>query len=165
MGHLWTQPLARCWPGRPSPRRPPRAGSRSLPAPVAITANTTYVASYHTDVGYYALNEPGFTTGVANPPLRALARWRGGAKRRLQVSGASGFPIDTYNASNYWADVVFSPSAPPPPSGVPILVVTRRANPSSRYYRRDSAAEAGLNSSSASDIRPCRRHRSPTVTW
>ena len=28
----------------------------SFPSPVAVTANTTYIASYHTNVGRYAVN-------------------------------------------------------------------------------------------------------------
>ena len=40
-------PPGPCWPRRRSPTRPPRAGSRSTSRrPVAITANTVYVASY-----------------------------------------------------------------------------------------------------------------------
>ena len=42
--------------------------------PVQIAANTTYVASYHTTSGWYAIDSPYFAaSGVDNPPLRALA--------------------------------------------------------------------------------------------
>src|SRR5262249_8205146 len=42
--------------------------------PVAVTANTTYVASYHTNTGNYAVNGGYFASvGVDNPPLHALA--------------------------------------------------------------------------------------------
>src|SRR6266850_401615 len=40
--------------------------------PVAITANTIYVASYHTNVGRYAASPNYFKTGVDNAPLHAL---------------------------------------------------------------------------------------------
>ena len=42
--------------------------------PVAVTAGTTYVASYYAPNGHYSVN-PGFfsTAGVNNPPLQALA--------------------------------------------------------------------------------------------
>src|SRR5262245_61321426 len=121
----------------------------SLVTPVAIADNTTYVASYHTDVGYYAVTEPGFTTGVVNPPLRALADGADGGNGVYRY-GASGFPTDTYNASNYWVDVVFTTSAPPPPpppppsSGVPILIITAASNPLSLYYAEILRTE-GLN--------------------
>src|SRR5439155_10680162 len=45
----------------------------NLPSPIAVTANTTYVAAYQTTVGHYAVNSQFFGTGVNNPPLHALA--------------------------------------------------------------------------------------------
>ena len=39
--------------------------------PVAITANTTYVASYYTPSGFYSVTRPYFTSQVSSPPLRA----------------------------------------------------------------------------------------------
>ena len=81
--------------------------------PVAITANTTYVASYHTDVGFYALDENYFaTSGIDNPPLRALANGVDGGNGIYQY-GASGFPTSSFNASNYWVDVVFATNVTP----------------------------------------------------
>src|SRR6185436_6154239 len=47
-------------------------------SPVAITAGITYIAAYHTNAGYYAVNESYFGTAVANGPLRALADSEGG---------------------------------------------------------------------------------------
>jgi hypothetical protein len=67
------------------------------------------VASYHTNVGYYSADLAYFaTSGVANPPLRALANGENGGNGVYRY-GASGFPNQTYNASNYWVDVVFQP--------------------------------------------------------
>jgi hypothetical protein len=80
----------------------------TLPSPVAITANTTYVASYHTNVGGYAGDGAYFTAaGVNNPPLQALANGVDGGNGVYQY-GSGGFPNQTYNAANYWIDVVFS---------------------------------------------------------
>ena len=81
----------------------------SFATPVAITANTTYVASYHTNVGNYAVTESYFTTAVNNPPLRAPAHVAGAANGVYRY-GASAFPNQTYNTSNYWVDVVFVPT-------------------------------------------------------
>jgi hypothetical protein len=83
-----------------------------LPPPVAITANTTYVASYHAPVGRYAINEPYFTTAFVKAPLRALADGVAGGNGVYKY-GASGFPTQTFNASNYWVDVVFNTTVPP----------------------------------------------------
>jgi hypothetical protein len=72
--------------------------------PVDITADTTYVVSYHTNVGQYSLTANGFASTVDNAPLHAPA----GAARYLYGSG--GFPTETSN-HNYWVDVVFVPNS------------------------------------------------------
>jgi hypothetical protein len=79
--------------------------------PVAITANTTYVASYHTDRGNYALTSGYFTSaGVDTAPLHALANGVDGPNG-VYVYGPSAFPSQTFNSNNYWVDVVFTPGA------------------------------------------------------
>ncbi len=80
-----------------------------LTPPVAIAANTTYVASYHTTVGNYGADNGYFTSGVDSAPLHALADDAGGGNG-VYLYGAGGFPTETYQASNYWVDVVFSPT-------------------------------------------------------
>jgi hypothetical protein len=71
--------------------------------PVAITAGTTYVASYSTTTGHYAATQNGLASPVTNGPLTALAS--GG----VYAYGSPGtFPSNTFNASNYWVDVVYS---------------------------------------------------------
>lgn len=77
---------------------------------MAITADTTYVASYHTNVGGYAFDAAYFASaGVNNSPLQALANGLDGGNGVYRY-GATGFPANTYNANNYWVDVVFRPS-------------------------------------------------------
>jgi hypothetical protein len=81
----------------------------SLPTPVPVTANTTYVASYHTDVGYYSVNSAYFaSSGFTNPPLTALANGVEGGNGVYRY-GATAFPNQSYNSTNYWVDVVFEP--------------------------------------------------------
>ena len=75
-------------------------------APVAISASTTYVASYHTTSGHYSFGASFFGTAVDNPPLHALADGADGPNG-VYSYGASAFPTSTYNASNYWVDVIF----------------------------------------------------------
>src|SRR5438876_6163920 len=80
----------------------------NLPSPVAVTANTTYIASYHTDVGGYAKDANYFVTaGVDNTPLRALRDGEDGPNGVYQY-GLTGFPTQTAASSNYWVDVVFN---------------------------------------------------------
>jgi hypothetical protein len=79
----------------------------NLSTPVAIMANTTYVVSYHTPAGFYAFDPQYFSTALTNSPLRALANSEEGGNGVYQY-GASSFPNQTYNATNYWVDVVFT---------------------------------------------------------
>jgi hypothetical protein len=79
--------------------------------PIAITANTTYVVSYRAPRGHYAADEQYFTAAYTNAPLRALADGEQGGNSVYRY-GASGFPTQTYNAANYWVDVVFTPTNP-----------------------------------------------------
>jgi hypothetical protein len=84
----------------------------SFPTPVNITANTTYVASYHTNTGNYGVNAGAFATaGVDNPPLHALATGVDGVTG-VYLYGGSAFPTQTFNATNYWVDVVYNTGAP-----------------------------------------------------
>ena len=74
--------------------------------PVAIAAGQTYVASYHTAVGYYSVDANYFATSVANGPLTALADGVDGANGVYAYGPGGVFPTDTYLKSNYWVDVV-----------------------------------------------------------
>jgi hypothetical protein len=89
--------------------------------PVAVTANTVYVVSYHTNAGGYAATLSYFqTSGVSNGPLQALAEGVSGSNG-VYAYGAGGFPSNSFSSANYWVDVVFVttlPPSPPPPSGV-----------------------------------------------
>jgi glucose/arabinose dehydrogenase/endonuclease YncB( thermonuclease family) len=77
-------------------------------SPVAVTANTIYVASYHAPVGHYSLNQNYFAAGVDRAPLHALADGVSGGDGVYNYSAASSFPTNSFASSNYWVDVVFS---------------------------------------------------------
>ncbi|MBV9999047.1 MAG: DUF4082 domain-containing protein [Verrucomicrobia bacterium] len=77
-----------------------------LPRPVPILANTTYVASYHTDSGHYSADGSYFTIARKNGSLLACADRTSGGNGVYTYGVTSSFPKDTYNASNYWVDVV-----------------------------------------------------------
>jgi len=83
----------------------------SLATPVAITAGTTYVASYHAPNGNYAADGGYFNVPRDNPPLHAPDSVSSGGNG-VFVYGAGGFPTRTFNATNYWVDVVFARPAP-----------------------------------------------------
>jgi hypothetical protein len=76
--------------------------------PVAITANTVYVASYHANVGHYSADNGYFSgKGVDRPPLHALADGVAGANGAYTYGANSQFPTQGYISTNYWVDVVF----------------------------------------------------------
>jgi hypothetical protein len=80
--------------------------------PVAVTAGTTYVASYHAPVGHYAADQSYFANGPeANSPLTALASGPSGGNG-VYSYGASTFPTASYQATNYWVDAIFAPTQP-----------------------------------------------------
>jgi hypothetical protein len=85
----------------------------SLGSPVSITANTTYVVSYFSPSGDYAVTNPYFTTAVTNGPLRGLANGEDGANGVYRYTSTSAFPNNNYGTSNYWVDVVFTVNAGP----------------------------------------------------
>ncbi|MGH8609355.1 MAG: DUF4082 domain-containing protein, partial [Gammaproteobacteria bacterium] len=81
----------------------------SFAAPVAITANTVYVASYHAPNGGYAFDSNYFaSSGFQNGPLYFLRDGENGGGNGVNVYGAGDFPTNTFQASNYWVDVVFT---------------------------------------------------------
>ena len=78
-------------------------------SPVAVTAGTTYVASYFAPVGHYSLSQNFFVTnGVDNVPLHALADGLDGSNGIFAYAASTTFPTSTFQSSNYWVDVVFN---------------------------------------------------------
>ena len=107
-----------------------------LATPVAITANTTYVASYHAPQGNYSASSRYFSGSTfENYPLRALADGLDGGNG-LYRYGPSAFPNLTWNSENYWVDVVFQQSLGPdttPPTITSVLSGPRRGECPNRH--------------------------------
>jgi hypothetical protein len=72
--------------------------------PVAITANTTYIAAYYNSTGTYT-SDNNLAASITNGHLTALA---GGGV--YAYSGAPAFPNLHYLSSNYWVDPIYSPT-------------------------------------------------------
>ncbi len=92
----------------------------SFGAPVAINANTTYVASYHSPNGHYSSRGGYFAlVGEDNAPLHALADGVDGPNGLYKYGAAgslfSGGGPNTYNSEAYLVDVVFNTSGDPTP--------------------------------------------------
>lgn len=92
--------------------------------PVAISANVSYVASYHT-VGYIATQH--FFDAVYNAaPLHAPV-----SAGLYAYSGSPILPNLSYMGSNYWVDVLFIPQASgtPTPTPTPTAIPTATNTP------------------------------------
>jgi len=77
--------------------------------PIAIEANTTYVASYYTSNGRYSYTGDSFGAPVVNGDLTALQNGVAGPNGAFSAPG--GFP-NLGGGANYWVDVLFQPSTP-----------------------------------------------------
>jgi hypothetical protein len=90
---------------------------KTFATPVAITSNTTYVASYYAPNGGYAFDSFYFDgKGATNYPLRALPDNEDGPNG-VFAENAHEFPTGTFNSANYWVDVVFTDQNTPPTAG------------------------------------------------
>jgi hypothetical protein len=76
-------------------------------SPVSITAGTTYVASYFAPNGHYSHTANAFASSVDNAPLHAVANSTS-ANGVFAYGNASTFPNQSFNAANYWVDVLFA---------------------------------------------------------
>lgn len=97
--------------------------------PVAVTAGTAYVASYHMTAGRYSYTAGAFAAaGVDRAPLH-VARSTSAAPSSVYTYGASAFPT-TGSDTNYHVDVLFSgtaAAAPPADTTAPTVVTTSPA--------------------------------------
>lgn len=85
--------------------------------PVLVKAGTKYTASYHDPKGHYADDQGSFSKALTSGDLTAPKN------AGVFVYGTkSADPTGTWNASNYWVDVAFTPSGavtPPPTTTQP----------------------------------------------
>ncbi len=109
---------------------------------VSVTANTVYVASYHTTVGYYYDDQNYFTSQYDNAPLHALQDGVSGFNGVYAYGASSSFPNQGFNASNYWVDVLFNPvvaNSPPVASAVNITGVAEVGQTLTGHYTYNDA--------------------------
>jgi methionine-rich copper-binding protein CopC len=106
VGHLWTSTGTLLATGTFSNETALGWQEVTFANPVAISANTTYVASYYAPNGGYAADGGYFTSSVNSSPLRALGGAEG-ANGVYRYGSGGGFPTSSFNSTNYWVDVVF----------------------------------------------------------
>ena len=118
VGHLWTANGTQLAEATFSGETASGWQQVSLNSPVAIDANTTYIASYHAPNGDYAASNNYFATGgFDSAPLHALGDGVDGPNGiyKYGPSGGlfSGTGPDTFQSSNYGVDVVFENTVGP----------------------------------------------------
>ena len=134
--------------GRSSPRRPSPARRASgwqqvsFDTPVAINANTTYVASYYAPNGHYAADATATSASSASTTLRCTPSPTGstgptgstntGPRRALRRRRATTASATT----NYWVDVVFANTVAPDTTPPTISSRTSRRAARRSQYRR-----------------------------
>jgi Domain of unknown function (DUF4082) len=74
--------------------------------PIAIAANTTYIAACHSSLGNYISTAYGLNTAVTNGPLTALADGADGINGLYKYTNTPAFPGLGNLSNNYWVDVV-----------------------------------------------------------
>jgi hypothetical protein len=119
-------------------------------SPVAVTANTTYVASYYTPTGWYAADPNYFASALTSGNLTAPGGGNG-----VYNYGGDSFPGSSYNSTNYWVDPLFvagvsAPNPSPSPSPSPTLpsnavsLFASSATPANASWPDASAIEVGV---------------------
>jgi len=77
-------------------------------SPIPISANTTYISAYYCPVGQGAGDPNELKNGVTNGPLIAPASSAVGGNGVYNSKNA--FPKSSHQASNYYVDVLFTPT-------------------------------------------------------
>ncbi len=81
-------------------------------SPVSITANTNYVISYFAPNGHYSDDQAYSWSTVNASPLHIVDSDPG----VYAYGSTQAFPAQGWNRSNYWVDVLFTPTSSPSPS-------------------------------------------------
>ncbi|MFI5370519.1 MAG: DUF4082 domain-containing protein [Candidatus Eisenbacteria bacterium] len=123
MGHLWTGTGTMLVEAAFNNESASGWQEVDLTTPIPITANTTYVVSYHTPTGYSA-DEGYFLSPVVNGSLRGLADGDDGPNGVYAYSSSATFPTASFNQSNYWVDIVFDTASGPDNTPPTVLLTT-----------------------------------------
>jgi hypothetical protein len=125
VGHLWTSTGTQLASVTFSGESASGWQQATFATPVAISANTVYVVSYHTTVGQYAVTQNFFTSaGVDNPPLHALKSGVSGSNGVYIYTATTAFPTNSYLNTNYWVDLLFATAIGPTSTVTPTPTIT-----------------------------------------
>ncbi|MCA0438448.1 MAG: DUF4082 domain-containing protein [Actinobacteria bacterium] len=127
LGSLWSTSGALLASGTFTNETPSGWQTLTFPAPVAVTANTTYVVSYYAPAGHYAagsgadLNSHWYGPKGASP-IQALGATPSVGNGVYGVGHR--FPDRTFGAANYYVDVIFDNQDRLPPQLVSTIPVS-----------------------------------------
>lgn len=126
--------------------------------PVSISANTTYIASYHAGSGAYAYTSGGLADAITSGDITLLAGSLNGGNGVYRYGTGGVVPTQSYNNTNYFVDIFFEardivsppppPPPPPPPDDVLNLPRVPWENGSAYWSKFKYANEAGWSNPS-----------------
>lgn len=102
-----------------------------FPTPVAVSAGTGYIASYHAPNGGYATTAQYFWGRDAIGYPLIAAQTSASAPNGLFATGTSRFPTSTFKGANYWVSPVFDTSIPADIAPPQVISVSPRSAASS----------------------------------
>jgi hypothetical protein len=109
-GTLWTSTGTQLATGTFTDETPTGWQTLIFASPVSIQANTVYIASYTAPVGRYSASNNYFASSLVSVYLTAPSSGSVGGNGVYRY-GARAFPTQTYQACNYFVDVVFQASS------------------------------------------------------
>ena len=111
-GNLWSSTGALLATGTFSGESATGWQTLTFDTPVAITAGTTYVASYHAPNGNYSVDGGYFGGAHQSYPLTAPADGSGGSNGLYAYGTTSAFPTGSAGSANYWVAPIITTTAP-----------------------------------------------------
>ena len=141
---------------------------------MTVQPGQTYVASYFAPNGHYSAT-PGYFYRSPSPPPHGLAMTDSGPLHAVRNMGAAtngmfrytgspSFPISSFDASNYWVDVVYQATAAPGAvSNVTAAAAGRTSAQVTWNAPTTGGAPASYKITPFVSARPRRRRRSPAT--
>ena len=148
-GHLWTTSGTRLGSVTFSSNSGTGWQQASFSTPVNVSANMTYIASYYAPRGYYSATNFGLTNAFTNGPLSSIPNATS-ADGVYRYGSTSGFPTSTYQATNYWVDVVFVPNATTSPTSTTSTTITTSSTSSTTSSARPPTATGSSSTTTTS---------------
>ena len=108
--------------------------------PVPVAAGAVYVASYHAPSGGYAADAGFFAAGADTGLVNLLQDGVNGGNGVYAYSTGPTFPSESYPATNYWVDIVYSYSLPEDTTPPTVVSVAPAPGDGGREFRHSVTA-------------------------